>query len=96
MGLGLESATGCWAKELWAKKKANRAAQEIVRKEERMELMRQNAVVGGEETAEPGFRSVFSEPHIGLATKASGRLENPNPKRKRGTISQVPHLRIGL
>ncbi len=28
--------------------------------------------------------------------KASGRLENPNPKRKRGTISPVPHLRIGL
>ena len=28
--------------------------------------------------------------------KASGRVEYPNPKRKRGTISQVPHLRIGL
>ena len=30
-------------------------------------------------------RSVSEEP-----------LRNPNPKRKRGTISQVPHLRIGL
>ena len=28
--------------------------------------------------------------------KASGRLEYPNPMRKRGTIPQVPHLRIGL
>ncbi len=31
-----------------------------------------------------------------MADKASGRLEYPNPKRKRGTIAQVPHLRIGL
>ena len=30
------------------------------------------------------------------AFKASGKLENPNPKRKRGIISPVPHLRIGL
>ncbi len=29
-------------------------------------------------------------------TKASGRVEYPNPKCKQGTISQVPHLRIGL
>ncbi len=29
-------------------------------------------------------------------SEASGRLENPNPKRKRWTISPVPHLRIGL
>ena len=29
-------------------------------------------------------------------SKATGRVEYPNPKRKRGTISQVPHLRIGL
>ncbi len=28
--------------------------------------------------------------------EANGSLENPNPKRKRGTISPVPHLRIGL
>ena len=28
--------------------------------------------------------------------KASGSVEYPNPKCKQGTISQVPHLRIGL
>ena len=32
----------------------------------------------------------------GQTTKASGRVEYPNPKCKRGAISQVPHLRIGL
>ncbi len=26
--------------------------------------------------------------------EASGRLENPNPKRKRGTISPVPHSSV--
>ena len=67
MGLGLESATGCWAVAQWAKKNANRAAQEIVPKEERVGLMRQIALVGGDETGETGFRSVFSETHIGLA-----------------------------
>ncbi len=39
-----------------------------------------------------------SRSQVGWSTpfKASGRLEYPNPTRKRGTIPQVPHLRIGL
>ncbi len=41
-------------------------------------------------------KHILFESAFAIQIKAGGRVEYPNPKRKPGTISQIPHLRIGL
>ncbi len=41
-------------------------------------------------------KHILFESAFAIQIKGGGRVEYPNPKRKPGTISQIPHLRIGL